>query len=202
MNIIFDWSGVISDDFHSCYEACMILMNEKIGKTISIEEFKEEFTLPYMNFWAKYVPDMKHDEENKRFSEIIHTVSPATIIPGVKEVLEELKKNHKMVILTSQIGTKLAEEIEEYGLVGIFNETNADVHRKDEAIHAIMERNNFDPKETFYIGDMEHDMDAGKAAGVKRIAITTGYDTKEQLLRRKPEFIIDSMSELPEVLKN
>lgn len=203
MNIIFDWSGVISDDFQICYEACMIVMDDKIGKTISIEEFKREFTLPYMNFWSKYVNDMDHKEENKRFAAALNKVdSQPHVFPIAKYVLHELKKqNHNMIVLSSQVNEQIYKEIDQYLLNGVFNEINGDVHDKSEAIHEIMRRNGFDPKETFYVGDMQHDMDAGKAAGVKRIAITTGYDTREKLIEAKPDYIINSLDELLKIVK-
>lgn len=52
-----------------------------------------------------------------------------------------------------------------------------------------------------YVGDTSIDMVAGKAAGMKTIGVLTGFDNHEDLLRKNPDCIIDSISDLPRVLK-
>jgi phosphoglycolate phosphatase len=48
------------------------------------------------------------------------------------------------------------------------------------------------------VGDSNFDIEAGKAAGVKTIAVTYGYKLKEML--KGADFMIDSMDKLPEAL--
>ncbi len=49
-NVIFDWSGTLSNDI---YKACMKVF-EKLGlKKISFSEFKRNFLLPYMKFYRE-----------------------------------------------------------------------------------------------------------------------------------------------------
>ena len=62
-NIIFDWSGTISDDFTPVYQASTLVFKKLGREPISIEEFKREFALPYMLFWNKYFPKLKEEEE-------------------------------------------------------------------------------------------------------------------------------------------
>ena len=66
-NVIFDWSGVLSDDFKPVYEATMLNMEYLIGKRITLEKFRKEFTLSYMNFWNKYVPELTKEKCDKLF---------------------------------------------------------------------------------------------------------------------------------------
>nr|NJM02272.1 HAD-IA family hydrolase [Desulfobacula sp.] len=52
-----------------------------------------------------------------------------------------------------------------------------------------------------YVGDTSIDMVAGKAAGMKTIGVLTGFDNHEDLLRKNPDCVLDSISDLPRVLK-
>ena len=56
------------------------------------------------------------------------------------------------------------------------------------------------PEETLFIGDSTHDIHAGQAAGVDTCAVTYGYRSKEILLAEKPNFMIDSLLELNDLV--
>jgi len=53
-NIIFDWSGTLSDDLIPVYTATMNIF-KKIGlKKIPLNKYRTEFRLPYMTFYHKF----------------------------------------------------------------------------------------------------------------------------------------------------
>jgi phosphoglycolate phosphatase-like HAD superfamily hydrolase len=60
----------------------------------------------------------------------------------------------------------------------------------------IMKDQKVNPKRTLFIGDMKTDIQAGKAAGVRTLCISSGLNKKEDLLLEKPDFIVDDMSAL------
>ena len=69
-------------------------------------------------------------------------------------------------------------------------------------IQELMKRANVtDPKKVIKIGDTEVDVREGRNADcLFSIAVTTGAYTKEQLELYNPDFIIDSLQELPALL--
>jgi len=65
----------------------------------------------------------------------------------------------------------------------------------------MMRANVSDPQKVIKIGDTEVDVREGRNAGcLFSIAVTTGAYSKEQLVLYNPDFIIDSMQELPGLL--
>ena len=196
-NIIFDWSGTLSDDFISVYHASMLIF-KKLGRApISVEEYKKEFTLPYMIFWNKYFPELKKEEEDRLYSESIHQVEEPTIYPGVKEELERLNSiGIKMIIISAHHHGKLMKEASDYGVQHLFQEINGSIHDKTEVILEILQRNNFNPQQTIYVGDMVHDIDAGKKAKVVTVALGWGYQSKEKLMKANPDYYISNISNL------
>lgn len=200
-NIIFDWSGVISDDLAPVHEATMLVFKQLGGTPISIEEYKREFTLPYMIFWNKYFPNLTKEEGDRFYNTAIYQVEEPTIYKGVKEELNKLKATGvRMIVISAHPKSKLMKEASSYGIDSLFQEINAGIHDKAETIQEILERNYFQPQETLYVGDMTHDIDAGKKVGVKTVAIGWGYQTKRKLMESSPDYYIADISGLEKLL--
>ncbi len=106
-----------------------------------------------------------------------------------------------MIIISSHPHDKLIQEANEYGFYDYFQEINGSIHNKTEAISDILQKNNFDPKQTLYIGDMTHDVDAGKSAGVTTIALSSGYQSAEKLSESNPDYLISNISELNQLVE-
>ena len=200
-NIIFDWSGTLSNDLVPVYNATMKVF-EKIGlDTLTLKEFKKEYTLPYMNFYKKFKKGVNKKNLDKLFSkEIGLTNSPKPFLE-VEEVLEFLKqKKIKMVLLSSCPQKQLEEDIKNYEFQNFFIDVNGSVHNKVETIVETMHRNNFKSAETIYVGDMTHDIDTGKKAGIMTVAVSYGYQSREILLEKNPDFLIENLRELKNII--
>ena len=52
------------------------------------------------------------------------------------------------------------------------------------------------PKNLVYVGDFYTDIIAAKRAGMKSIAVTWGFSTKERLLQEKPDFIAEQPKDI------
>jgi len=201
-NIIFDWSGTLSDDFVPVYTASMNVFKKLGLKTLSLEEFREEFTIPYMLFYRKFKKDADKEEMDRLFLLEINSVDEPKPFSDVKAILEFLKeKNIRLVVLSSHPQEKLKKEIRDYGFQKFFIEINGGVHNKVETITGIMERNGFEANETAYVGDMTHDIEAGKKAKVMTIAVSWGYQSREKLSGKKPDFLIEDLRELKDKIK-
>ena len=66
---------------------------------------------------------------------------------------------------------------------------------------SLCEKMNARPGETLLVGDSHFDVDAGKAAGVPVCAVSWGFDSREALERKQPEFLVDSAGELGALLE-
>ncbi|HTV76200.1 MAG TPA: NUDIX domain-containing protein, partial [Candidatus Baltobacteraceae bacterium] len=76
-----------------------------------------------------------------------------------------------------------------------------DVWDKREKIHDILRENDLLPRETLFIGDMQHDIETARHGGVHSCAVLTGYNTLEQLRAAKPDLIVEHLSELRGILE-
>ncbi|WP_353159005.1 phosphoglycolate phosphatase [Salinisphaera shabanensis] len=53
-----------------------------------------------------------------------------------------------------------------------------------------------DPARALMIGDSRHDIEAGKAAGFRTLAVSYGYNHGEPVSASEPDYIIDTLAEL------
>jgi HAD superfamily hydrolase (TIGR01509 family) len=200
-NIIFDWSGVVSDNFADCHLAIGDMFEELGLKKLSAAELKREWCQPYMDFYHKYVPDLSAEAEEALFRKYIVKYAKYRIYPGMKELLTGLKAaDRDLIVLSADIEKTVIGLIERHGLENCFDKLYTGVRDKRELIKQIIEDHNFKPGETVIIGDSEHEVDAGKYAGIKTIAVTWGFKDEESLAEAKPDYIINDINELQSLI--
>ena len=105
-----------------------------------------------------------------------------------------------MIILSSTNQNHIEEKIIENKLNNIFLSVKASVYNKIQVIPELMKKHNFKPEESIFVGDMVHDVETGKAVGIKTIALTWGYNSRSKLLIANPRFLIDNIKEIKEII--
>ncbi len=200
-NILFDWSGTLMDNLTTNYKATMYIFEKLGGKPMSFEEYRKMFFLPYMNFWKKHFPDCTKDQILKLFREGLDASGDTGLYLGVKDVLKRLyDKGIKLVVMSSGFQEKIIADAKRYSVFDYFQEINGNILDKAKVITEILQRNNFQPEETMYIGDMAHDIEAGKKGGVVSIGISWGHKPKEMLEAANPDYLISDIAELEKLL--
>ena len=200
-NIIFDWSGTISDDFGVLYDVVMDIFDENNVKRVSREEFLRTYTLPYMAQISTFF-DISKEKWDIMFREKWTHKGHPRVFPQAKRVLDDVKsRGITMTILTSHPKDFLMREINSYFPgSNYFDDVFADAYDKRNVIHSLMSKMNFVPQETLFVGDTVHDIETGKHAGVITAAILTGYNTQESLQAANPDFFLHTLDDLTKVL--
>lgn len=200
-NVIFDWSGTISDDFGILYEIVMELFDKKGAVRISRETFLRSYSLPYMISINQFI-DIGKDEWDSMFREAWHKKGFPKPFPEAEGTLDWLKsKGILMAVLTSHPESFIRREMRKYfGEKEFFKEVFADAYDKKDAIHGALQKLGFPPEETIFVGDTVHDIETGKHAGVVTAAVLSGYNTEEQLRAAEPDIILKTVAELKRVI--
>jgi phosphoglycolate phosphatase len=58
-----------------------------------------------------------------------------------------------------------------------------------------------DPFACVYVGDAPQDVEMARRAGVRAIGVLGPFPTEKRLRAARPEFLLESLEELPDVLK-
>ena len=71
-----------------------------------------------------------------------------------------------------------------------------DVCDKKEVVCDLIKEHKFKKDSTIYAGDMPYDIETAHHAGVRSVAVLSGFGKKDELIAKKPDFIINEISEL------
>lgn len=200
--VIFDWSGTISDDILPCYNAGMRVRREFGLPNMNLEEWKRNLAPTAVDFFKR--EGVKEDPYKifKMFSDFFaEGPNRPKLFDDAKEVLSFLKSRGKTIsIVSGHPHTHLQDEVKIFGVGEFLSSVFGSVHDKAEKLVEIAKRLGVKPSEIAYVGDTTHDIHAAKKAGVHSIAITRGYQGGEQLREEEPDFVIDSLEELKDII--
>jgi HAD superfamily hydrolase (TIGR01549 family) len=135
-------------------------------------------------------------------------IDDSILYPGVFETIKHIKKNDfKISLLTTKAQDQADLIIDHFSLRPYFDfvmgRVNEIPHKPaPEPLLMICEKLKVLPGETIMIGDTELDIQCGKNAGTKTCGVSYGYRTIKQLEENNPDFIIDSIIELKEMISN
>jgi len=196
---LFDFDGVLVDSLE-VYERRVTLCLEKIGSPIirSREDFLELFE---DNFYEGIVKkgialaEFMHASRSMPAKDDYDQMTPFTpIFP----VLQELKKNNILTVISSNISKVIHAILSRYGFNGCFREVlGADYgYSKEEKILHAMNSFQMKKEKTFYVGDTVGDIKEARLAGVKTVAVTWGWHNKERLEMASPDYVIETPDDL------
>lgn len=127
--------------------------------------------------------------------------------PGVAETLALLKKRgHPMGVVTSKGNAMMDRGLrfigaDRYMQVAVGFDS-CHLHKPDPfPVLLAVGKLGYTPSESVFVGDSPHDIRAGNAAGVATIAALWGPFTREMLEPCGPSHFIDTISDLPPLLK-
>lgn len=132
------------------------------------------------------------------------TSKPITSITGAINSLKKLKPNYKIAILSNSnyknVITALKRAKIKTSYFDLILSADEVKKHKPHPEGIFKAKRILHCKEGFMIGDSIYDIQAGKAAKFKTIAVTTGNDSKKQLLKETPFLLIKSVKFLPKIL--
>ena len=128
----------------------------------------------------------------------------ALLTPSVElfPVLRLLKENDCQIgIVTTNLEENVRKFLHASNLDQFdFFYTAKKIFGKDRTISKIIKYMDLEKSHVYFVGDEVRDIEAGKKAGIKTIAVSWGYNTKDALAKEHPDFLIDSPMELENIV--
>ncbi|OGW36911.1 MAG: hypothetical protein A2Y97_05270 [Nitrospirae bacterium RBG_13_39_12] len=140
------------------------------------------------------------DAVKKRFLDYYseHLIDYSETYPHVRETLENLSGYKKAVISNKReyLSAKLLDKLDLLKYFDLVVGSDTTSERKPSAVPVIhvINKLNVAIYESVIVGDSPYDIEAGKKAGVKTIAVTYGYGGKKDIL--DADYMIDSIESL------
>ena len=212
MNIdlfVFDLDGTLISSHKTIFKATLQALKEvKINVQISEKEFCSMIGLHFEDIFEKFgfkVPDF--DRFLAIYKSIyFHHIDSSVVYPDVDLTIDRLKKLGIKVSLLTTKGQDQAELILKY--FNLYNKFDYVMGKRPGLAHKpspdpllkICEDLKVDISKTVIVGDSEMDILCGQNASVKTCGVTYGYRTREELSKHNPNFLIDRIIELCEIV--
>lgn len=202
-HIIFDWSGTLADDMPGVLAAMKGVSAELGGEPLTEEIFQQTFRLPLDDFFKERWPEASLGDllfaYLKHFPS--HDPNAVSLMEGRRELLEKLvRSGRRLAICSSAPRAHVEAQAEAMGVRGFFDEIWAGVLDKAAELPGRLASWGAAPEETLFAGDMTHDIEAGKAAGVMSVATPSRYEPVESLVKAGPDLLLPDLNRLADVL--
>ncbi|HUJ83999.1 MAG TPA: HAD family hydrolase [Candidatus Acidoferrales bacterium] len=207
--IMFDLDGTILDTRPAYIEAAKIAC-EATGQKLLVDSVALEIPkrMEQRQTLATIVsgdPNAFLQAYRKAFYKV--SVFRTKPMPNVVATLDELASKAKLAVITMRFmpGEDVRLELKKFHLDGYFAHVvtaldTAKPKPSPEALIKAVAQMDVEMCKCVIVGDSTVDVKAGKAAGSKTVAVLSGLYGREELAEVKPDFIINNVAELPEIV--
>ncbi len=206
-SVIFDWSGVISDDTNPVYESNMRMFEYFGVPRITKDQWRERSTLTPAEIMRNHGIQASEDELWEMYKELyadeVGKGNVPLVYPDARDALHTVyQRGHLVIVLSSHPEEHLIKEMKQYEIEGeLFTRVKGTTRDKVAGLTDISKELELPPPLLLYVGDTVFDARAAATAGTRFAAKTGGYHSRERLEAEKHDLIVNSLTELAEQLE-
>ena len=200
--LLFDFDGVLADSLDLYAEAvarCLLRIGTPIVK--NREDYLALFEGNFYESMAAKGVDLAAFAGAAK--EILPGLDYDAMKPfdGLIPVLEALRKENLLVVISSNGFRTISRMLDLFGFDRFFEGILGSdflFSKKEKIAHALA-KYGIDRRRTFYIGDTTGDILEAREAGVRTVAVTWGWHSREKLVAARPDFLVDRPEDLLQV---
>ena len=206
--IIFDLDGTLVDSKEGIASSINLALKQVGAKEKSTQEIISYIGIGVDHLiresLGKEYQDL-FDKTKSVFENYRRTFADGSrLYPGVKELLEYFKHKKKVIATNGkhEFAVLALKRTNIYNyFVDVVGGDDVDCLKPSACpLEIVMKRLSVLKEKTIIVGDMYLDISAGKKAEVLTCAVTYGIGKKEDILKAKPDFIIDNISDLKNII--
>jgi len=209
-NIIFDVDGTLVDSKRDIAAAQHWVLAQLGVHSYKPEDLYPLIGKPLTETFSRLLPPSLHDriaEASALYKEHYppHALDTTTLFPGVRETVAALRsRGINLATATTKLSAGTRRVLTHFGIAEHFSQIQGsdDMPFKPDPfiITKIMTDQSWVKADTLMVGDTDNDIEAGKRAGVLTCGVTYGSLSGEQIRQLKPDFVIESLPELLNIL--
>ncbi len=198
--LLFDFDGVLVESL-AVYERVVKRALDRIGSPLveSREDFLDLFDGNFYESLARKGVDVKVFARSLRMTPEDH----AEIRPhaAMTPVLQALHERRLLAVLSSNAGRTIERALARFGWDGCFDRVFGSEagFSKTEKFGRALELYGARPEEVSYVCDTVGDIREARAAGIRAVAVTWGWHSRERLAAASPDFLFDGPEKLLEL---
>ena len=210
-HICFDLDGTLIDSKITILKSTIAALKElNIEASLPEDKFFTMIGMHFIDIFNEFkidVPDF-----NKFISVYksiyFNFIDDSIPFPGAAEVLKHFnEKEIKTSLLTTKAQDQADKIIDHFdlrkNLSYVMGRRNGVAHKPSaEPLLIICDELGIQPTETLMVGDTDLDINCGKNAGALSCGVTYGYRTEENLKEHNPDYLINDISKLKDLISN
>jgi pyrophosphatase PpaX len=203
--VLFDWDGTLIDSYHADTSAYLAMFRE-MGIGWGLKELEKNYSPNwYQVYRTAKLPRRLWNDADRAWRSHYAKHRPK-LITGVRRVLSRLGGKHSLGLVTSGDRDRVLRQLREFRLTRLFaaRVCSGDTLRKKphpEPLRLALRQMELEPASCVYVGDSAQDVEMARSAGVLAIGVLGPFPTERRLRAARPEFLIRSLEELPDVLR-
>jgi HAD superfamily hydrolase (TIGR01549 family) len=203
--VLFDWDGTLIDSYRADASAYLAMFKE-MGIRWGVKEFEKHYSPNWYHVYrAARLPRNCWDDADRLWRSHYAKHQPK-LISGARRVLTQLGDAHHLGLVTSGDRDRVIRQLREFRLTTLFaaRVCSGDTPRKKphpEPLRMALRQMKLDPAVCVYVGDAAQDVEMAQRAGVCAIGVLGPFPTEKRLRAARPEFLLESLDELPGLLK-
>jgi pyrophosphatase PpaX len=202
--VLFDLDGTLIDSIDHIVACWQHTVRACLGREMAREEILPTLGRALTECFEEIAPGRSEEMRSAYRAYQVQTHDTMiTLFPGTRETLERLKgEGLELGVVTSKGLPVATEGLDLFDLLPFFDTL---VTYEDTTLHkphpdpllAACERLGVEPDQALYVGDAVVDIQAGKAAGTQTAGVTWGAASREDMAKAGPDYVFNSMDELP-----
>jgi dihydroneopterin aldolase len=200
-NLILDCSGILVDDLGPVAGATNLIC--RFGQAeLLLEELRESVHWSFDSFRHE-LPEVYRGRLEQLLCENADAQCRVKLLPHALGFLRFCQATRRRVFLLGPTNeANCVEQLGELGVAHFFEQIHEAVADRAAQIREILKTNELAATETALIGDSVRDVETARDLGVRSIAILTGSDSREKLVRANPDVTVCNLGELEKLLED
>jgi len=188
-HVIWDWNGTLLDDAELCLGIINELLKQRNLQCLSMVEYREIFTFPVKDYYAKLFDFEKESFEtlgSEWMRQYEERKSICSLAEGAAELVRRLyDAGVKQYVLSAYSLHALIDLLKKFELFDFMESVkglnNIYAHSKTDLGVELIEEINGERKDIVMIGDTLHDADVAERMGISSILLSCGHQSKDKL---------------------
>ncbi len=204
--IIFDFDGTINNTEEGITNAFKATL-DLYGVDYTNVDFKRHIGPPLEFSFRELLGDDKWEQAVDKYREIftkIDAINQCQVYDGIIDVLTQLRqRGYILAVATSKYEPYAIQSLTKLGLIDKFDFVYGQNERrgyKNVILSQLIGDNNWDKAQCLMVGDTHYDVEGAHDNNIDVLAVTYGFETREQLTQCHPTYIVDSTQAILEVL--
>jgi HAD superfamily hydrolase (TIGR01509 family) len=204
--VLFDWDGTLLNSFEADANA-YAYMFDALGMNWSMDLLKKHYSPNWHRVYrAARLPRAKWEDAD-RLWRLSYKKQQPELQPGALRVLQTLDRRFKLALVSSGSRSRVRKQLRDHEVFAMFRakicSEDAPKRKPHPApLHMALEKLHTQPKVCVYIGDAPEDVEMAHRAGMRAIGVLGGSPVPERLRAASPDAMIETIRELPALLRN